>query len=211
MPRRNLGRRPYDPAVPQLTRREERSDSTRRALLRAARALFARKGYAETSIDEIARRARVTHGALYHHFGGKLAIFMAVYEELQIELAERLMAAAEAEGRPELHLERGCDAFLDLCMEPDFQRICRLDAPSVLGWETMREVEGRYSLVQLHQGLEALIADGRLAPRPVAPLAHMLLGAMCEAAMWVARAEDPRAATRQAVAELEAIMEGLRT
>ena len=210
MLRRNLGPQPYDPAVPQLTRREERSDSTRRALLRAARALFARKGYAETSIDEIARRARVTHGALYHHFGGKLAIFMAVCEELQVDLTERLLAAAEAEGRPELHLERGCDAFLDLCMEPDFQRICLLDAPSVLGWEAWHEMDAQYGLALLRGGLEAAMEAGYLKQHPIEPLAHVILGALTEAGHVIARAEDARAAREEMGATVAVVLEGLK-
>jgi hypothetical protein len=104
----------------------------------------------------------------------------------------------------------GSRAFFEASLDPGVQRITLLDAPSVLGWETMREVEGRYSLVQLHQGIEALIGEGRLAPRPVAPLANMLFGAMCEAAMMAVRSDDPRRATKEVLDELRAIMEALR-
>ncbi len=189
----------------------ERSEATTTELVEVARRLFAADGYAATSLDDVVRGAGVTKGALYHHFGGKRDLFLAVYEREQERLASVQLEAFAGQEGPWDGFFAGAAAFFEASLEEGVQRITLLDAPSVLGWETMREVEGRYSLVQLHQGLEALIADGRLAPRPVAPLAHMLLGAMCEAAMWVARAEDPRAATRQAGAELKAIMEGLGT
>ena len=152
----------------------------------------------------------MTKGALYHHFEGKRALFEAVYDQEQRRLAE---VNARAYARKRDHwagFYEGCRAFLEASLDPGVQRITLLDAPSVLGWETMREVEGRYSLVQLHQVIEGLIHDGHLAPRPVAPLANMLFGAMCEAAMMVARSEDQRQATKDVLAELRTIMEALR-
>ena len=189
----------------------ERSEATTAELLDVARRLFAADGYAATSLEDVVRGAGVTKGALYHHFGGKRDLFLAVYEREQQKLAQTQFAAfARKKGAWDGFLAAS-QAFFEASLDPGVQRITLLDAPSVLGWETMREVEGRYALVQLHQGVEALIADGHLAPRPVAPLANMLFGAMCEAAMMVARAKDQRAATREVLAELRAMMEALRT
>jgi AcrR family transcriptional regulator len=190
---------------------KERSEATTSELVEVARRLFAADGYAATSLDDVVRGAGVTKGALYHHFKGKRDLFLAVYEREQQRLAAaQFDAFARSKGAWEGFFA-GSRAFFEASLDPGVQRITLLDAPSVLGWETMREVEGRYALVQLHQGLEALIHDGHLAPRPVAPLANLLFGAMCEGAMLVARAEDPPAATGQVLAELKTIMEALRT
>jgi len=194
--------------MPVRTQRE-RSDSTTSELVEVARRLFAADGYAATSLDDVVRGAGVTKGALYHHFGGKRDLFLAVYEREQQRLAQaQFEAFARQKGAWEGFFA-GSRAFFEASLDPGVQRITLLDAPSVLGWETMREVEGRYALVQLHQGIEALIHDGHLAPRPVAPLANMLFGAMCEAAMMVARARDQRKATKEVLAELRAILEAL--
>lgn len=192
------------------SRRTEHSESTRRALLDVARELFATHGYADTSIGEIARRARVTHGALYHHFAGKQALFHAVCEDLERSLAERLVAAVEAEGRPELHLERGCDAFLDICMEPDFQRIVLLDAPSVLGWEAWHEMDAQYGLALLGTAVRAAIDADYLEPQPVEPLAHLILGALNEAGHVIARSDDPVAARDQMGTTVARLIDGLK-
>ncbi len=188
----------------------ERSEATTSELVEVARRLFAADGYAATSLDDVVRGAGVTKGALYHHFKGKRELFLAVYEREQQRLAAaQLEAFARTAGTWEGFLAAST-AFFEASLDPGVQRITLLDAPSVLGWETMREVEGRYALVQLHHGIEKLIGEGHLAPRPVEPLANLLFGAMCEAAMMVARAGDPRAATREALAELNTIMEALR-
>ncbi len=193
-----------------LRTQRERSQATTAELVDVARRLFAADGYAATSLDDVVRGAGVTKGALYHHFGGKRDLFLAVYEREQQRLAQaQFDAFARSKGGWDGFLA-GSRAFFEASLDPGVQRITLLDAPSVLGWETMREVEGRYSLVQLHQALEGLMHDGDLAPRPVAPLAHMLLGAMCEAAMMVARAPDQRRATREVLAELRRMLEALR-
>ena len=190
---------------------KERSRATTSELLDVARRLFAADGYAATSLDDVVRGAGVTKGALYHHFAGKRDLFLAVYEREQQRLAQTQFEAFARKKEPWEGFLAGSRAFFEASLDPGVQRITLLDAPSVLGWETMREVEGRYALVQLHQGIEALIHEGHLAPRPVAPLANMLFGAMCEAAMMVARAENQRQATREALAELRTILEALRS
>lgn len=191
--------------------RARHSELTRTAILDAARRLFAADGYAATSLEDVVRGAGVTKGALYHHFGGKRDLFLAVYERELQRLAEVQFAAFARKKGAWDGFFAATQAFFEASLDPGVQRITLLDAPSVLGWETTREVRGRYSLVQLHQGIEALIHDGHLKPRPVAPLANMLFGAMCEAAMMVARSGDQRKATKAALAELRTILEALRT
>lgn len=190
---------------------KERSDATTSELVDVARRLFAADGYAATSLDDVVRGAGVTKGALYHHFGGKRDLFLAVYEREQARLAQVQFQAFARKRDVWGGFLAATQAFFEASLDPGVQRITLLDAPSVLGWETMREVEGRYSLVQLRRGIEALIHEGHLAPRPIAPLASMLSGAMCEAAMSVARSESPRQATKEVLAELRTIMEALHT
>ena len=172
------------------TLKERQSEVTRAALIKTARRLFARQGYAGVSVEEIVRRAKMTRGALYHHFADKADLFRAVAEEMEAELVQKVAAAADAEPRPEKHLEVGCQAFFDACLDPAVQRILLIDGPSVLGWEAWREMEGRYGLGLVQQALEVAMEAGYVEREPVEPLAQMLLGAMSEASLGIARADD---------------------
>jgi AcrR family transcriptional regulator len=172
----------------------ERSRATKAALLEAGRQLFAERGFAATGSDQIAERAGVTRGALYHHFTSKEQLFQAVVEDLEVEIGARIMAAA-AKGRdPATELRLGCQAFLDTCLDPAIRRIVLLEAPAVLGWDTWRAIDARYGLAMVSHALEAVMAAGQMTPAPVGPLAHMLLGALNEAAHLLATASRPRVA-----------------
>jgi AcrR family transcriptional regulator len=187
----------------------ERSEATVQHLLTTARELFASKGFAETSIEDIVSTAGVTRGALYHHFGGKADIFRAVVEDEAERLARRLRRAALNEQDPWRQIEAGCLEFLDACLDPAVRQIGLLDAPAVLGWQELREIDLRHSLALLVQGLEGAMAEGTLRRRPPAPIAHLLFGAMCEAGMLVARATDTRHAMREVGREVRALLGGL--
>lgn len=189
-------------------RQEQRTQITRERFLDAARELFAARGFDAVSQEELVRHVGLTRGALYHQFGGKEGLFDALYDQMQQEIAARIAAAADALGaRAALHA--GCRAFLIACADPATQRVVLRDAPRVLGWERWREVDARHGLGTLKEGLRAVVASGDLAPQPVDPLAHLLSGAMNEAAMWIARAPDPDAALREAIAALDGILDGL--
>lgn len=187
----------------------ERSATTTTELVQRARALFARDGYQATSMDDVVAAAGVTKGALYHHFGGKRELFQAVYEREQKRLAAIVDEAYAGQTDAWDGFAAGCRAFLQASLDPGVQRITLLDAPSVLGWEGMRDIEARYSLELLSQGLEAAIGAGRIAPRKVGPLAHLLLGAICEGAMMVARSADQTAATDEVLQEVSTLLGGL--
>jgi AcrR family transcriptional regulator len=188
---------------------EERSRSTRAALLASARGLFAERGFAGTNRDDISTGAGVTRGALYHHFATKEAVFRAVVEELEEELVARVVAGAEGVSDPGEQLRAGCLAFLDACGDPAVRRIVLLDAPAVLGWETWREIDAQYGLALVRGGLEAAMAAGRLTPAPVDALAHTLLGALNEAAVVVANAQDPTAARAEMAEVLDLLLSRL--
>ncbi len=168
----------------------ERVEDTREALISAARELFGERGYGAVGTEEIVRRARLTRGALYHHFKGKEDLFRAVYEAVERELVEQIAATALSAGDPVQALRAGARAFLDACEDPSVRRIALIDAPSVLGWEQWREIGMRYGLGLVQSTLEAAMDADLIERQPVIPLAHLLLGSIDEAGMLVARADD---------------------
>jgi AcrR family transcriptional regulator len=199
------------------TKHDLRSEATRRRLMTAARALFGARGYADVGTEEIVRAAGVTRGALYHQFRDKADLFAAVVEEVEAEIAERIASAtgmeagveAGVEADPVGALRTGARLFLDACAEPEVERIILLDAPAVLGWEAWRDLAGRYGLGLVQFGLQSAIEAGAIAAQPVVPLAHILIGALNESALYVARAEDPAVAREECVTILDRILRGL--
>jgi AcrR family transcriptional regulator len=189
----------------------ERSDATRAALVAAARPLFAQRGYAGVGTEEIARAAGVTRGALYHHFDGKRELFEAVYVQIEIELAERIAAGAlEANATsPLAAMKAGAEMFLLASTEPETQQIVLLDGPSVLGWDRWREIATEHGLGLIEATLQAAVEAGAIDPQPVRPLAHVLMGALDEAAMLVARAEDAEKMRAEVGQTLAALLDGL--
>lgn len=189
----------------------ERSEATREALIEAARSLFAERGYAGVGTEEIVRAAGVTRGALYHHFEDKRELFAAVYEQIEVELAERIAAgalAANATSSIEA-MRAGAEMFLAACTEPAVQQIALLDGPAVLGWDRWREIAAEHGLGLIEASLQAAIEAGAIVAQPVRPLAHILMGALDEAAMLVARAEQPAQMRVEVGQTLGALLDGL--
>lgn len=194
------------------TRQAERSESTRRELLRVARQLFTERGYAQAPIEEVAERAGVTKGALYHHFRNKRELFQAVFEELEGELVEKVITAAAAAGDDVWEgMRLGVRAFLEAALDPAAQRIVLIDGPSVLGWETWREIDERYGFALVHGSLEAATEAGVIRRRPAEPLAHLFLASLSEAALQIARAEDTQQAMEEMFSTVWALLESLRS
>jgi AcrR family transcriptional regulator len=189
----------------------ERSQATKEILIDAARTLFAERGYAGVGTEEIVRAAGVTRGALYHHFGGKRDLFDAVYVRVEVDLAERIASGALAANAasPLEAMRAGAEMFLHACTEPEAQRIVLLDGPSVLGWDRWREIAAEHGLGLIEASLSAAIEAGAIAPQPVQPLAHVLMGALDEAAMLVARAEDPERMREEVGRTLDALLGAL--
>jgi AcrR family transcriptional regulator len=190
------------------TRHDLRSQATRRQLVRSARALFGARGYAGVGTEEIVRAAGVTRGALYHQFRDKADLFAAVAEEVEAEIAERIAAGAGTATDPLEALRAGARLFLDACAEPEVERIILLDAPAVLGWEAWRDLAGRYGLGLVQLGLQSAMDAGAIVPQPIPPLAHILIGALDEAALYVAGAEDPAAAREECATIFDRIVRG---
>ena len=189
----------------------ERSEATRDALIEAARPLFAERGYADVGTEEIVRSAGVTRGALYHHFKDKRDLFEAVYERIEAELAQRIASGALGAGaaEPLAAMRAGAEMFLQAATEPEAQQIVLLDGPSVLGWDRWREIAAEHGLGLIEATLRAAIDAGAIAEQPVRPLAHVLMGALDEAAMLVARAEDPELARAEVGRTLDLLLSGL--
>lgn len=191
-------------------RQAERSEATRSALVRAGRELFSQRGYAAVPTEEIVRRANVTRGALYHHFRGKQDLFLAVFEQVESELTQEIASQAMSSSDPWEAMRAGAQAFLDACLEPSVQQITLLDAPSVLGWEKWREHGQKYGLGLVQASLQAAMDAGQIERQPVKPLAHILLGALDEAAMLVARSDDVDTTRREVGEALERYLAALR-
>lgn len=163
---------------------------TRRSILRAAARLFAEKGFSGTSLDEIARRARVTKGALYHHFADKRAIFAEAFGTLERELEAASRAGAMAAGtRPRAAFLAGCRTYLEFARRADFHRIVLVDGPSVLGPEAWHALDTKLGLPTIEAAVKGLMAGGLIERRPIKPMAVLLFGALNEAGFALARGE----------------------
>jgi len=197
---------------PRVSRQAERSETTRNELLRVARALFGEHGYEATSIEDVAEAAGVTKGALYHHFGSKRDLFQAVFEYLEQELCDNVITAA-IKGRDDVleGMRLGIRAFLDSASDEACRRIVLIEGPSVLGWDTWREIDERYGFALVKNSLEGAMAAGVLRRKPVDPAAHLFLAALSEAALQIARADDPDAAREEMYDALWTLIESLRT
>ncbi|MGH2846194.1 MAG: TetR/AcrR family transcriptional regulator [Thermoleophilaceae bacterium] len=187
-----------------------RGESTRTELLRAARALFAERGFAQVGTEEIVAAAHVTRGALYHHFADKRDLFRAVHEQLEQELVASIGGRLAGIEDPWELIATGVRAFLDACRDPALSRIALIDAPVVLGWEEWREIDARYGLGLVGLALRNAMDRGLFREQPVRPLSHLAIGAMTEAALVIANAQDPEAARREVEPPLLALLGGLR-
>jgi AcrR family transcriptional regulator len=191
-------------------RREVEAQATREALIDAAVELFAERGYADVGTEEIVARAKVTRGALYHHFEDKRDLFRAAFERVEAGLMERVGAKMGGATNPWELMLAGMRAFLDACAEPAVKRIVLTDAPSVLGWAEWREIDNRHGLGLTRVALEGAVEAGVLRPIAVEPMAHLLVAALSEAAFVIAHAEHPRKARPEVEGALLQLLEGLR-
>lgn len=180
--------------MPAPTRREENAAATRDALVEAATTLFAERGYATVSTAAIAEAARVTRGALYHHFSDKKELMRAVFAAADHALVERLTAAGDRSAGPAERLAGTWRAFVDALADPRLRAILFVEAPAALGWQEWRDLDGGRSLELVIARLRPLQEAGELArDRDLLVLAHLVLGALNEAGMLMASARSARA------------------
>jgi AcrR family transcriptional regulator len=190
--------------------RAAKGAATRSALVDAALTLFVAKGYFATGTEEIVAAANVgTRGALYHHVADKQDLFLAVFHQVQADLAAATVVN-ERDDALDL-LTAALQQFLDASAEnPDVQQVLLVDGPAVLGWEQWRAIEAEYGLGAITAMLDEATRQQVIPPQPTAPLAHMLLAAVDEAALYIANADDRRRARNQARRALTHLLDGLR-
>jgi AcrR family transcriptional regulator len=194
--------------------KQKRAERTRRDVLDAAREIFTARGFADASMEEIAERAGVTRGPLYHYFDDKQDLFRAVYAEVERYLAEKVLLGMRSRVGPGAsaweQVHAGNHAFLDTALEPFVQCIAILNAPAVLGWDARHDF-ARYGLGLIRNGLQMAMDEGSMDAQPVEPLAHLVRAVLSEGALLIARAEDHAAARAEVGAAVDRLMEGLRT
>jgi AcrR family transcriptional regulator len=186
------------PDHPQWNRIEQ-GRATRERLIATATRLFAEHGYERTTVEMVLQEADVSRGSLYHHFGNKEALFEAVLESVEASIAGAIVAEAIGSHDPVEALRGGCRAWVRMAGDPTIQRIALIDAPSVVGWQKWREIDGRHGFGLLRGTLEAIAATGRIRQDSVDLLAHLLLAALLEAALVIANSDDPTASRHEEV------------
>jgi len=191
----------------------ERSESTRAALLEAARRLFSERGYTRSGQEAIVSEAGVTRGALQHHFGTKQALFIAVYEDVEREVVTAVAEAAMTVGPdgPLEMLRSGCQAYLDAVLDPTVRRISALDGPAVVPSDIRQEITDRYAMGLVREVVEHAVQMGEIGDTPTEPLARMLLAGVIAAAEYVATAPDPQLARAQAGATVDLLLTNLKS
>jgi AcrR family transcriptional regulator len=191
------------------TLRDRQAEATRQLLVSVARELFTEQGYAATSIEDIIKRAGVARGALYYHFPGKDALFRAVYEQVQSEVATRVVATAVSANEPWDGVRAGLGAFLDACLEPAFRRIVIMDSVFVLA-QDMWDGGIEHNELPMLRGVLTPLVETYLPGVAVEPLVHVALGGLYGAALYIARSPDPAAARAEADTVLDTLIGGLR-
>jgi AcrR family transcriptional regulator len=194
--------------------RERQAEATRQQLVDVARQLFTERGYAGTSVEDIIERAGVARGALYHHFAGKDALFAAVYQVVQAEVATAVVTAALAADDPAQAVYTGLSAFLDACLQPEFRQIVVLDSVPVLqrqAWEEGDAERSEHSELDMLSRVLTPLAAAYLPDLDMDALAHVALGGLYGAALYIARSPEPATARARADAVLDTLITGLRT
>jgi AcrR family transcriptional regulator len=192
-----------------LNKKVERGQATRQHLVDKATVLFTEQGFEGTSIEAVLLKSGVSRGALYHHFDTKDALFEAVLEAVEAEIAAATVAASRGIEDPVKALQVGADAFLKLARTAKVRQIVLVDAPAVLGWQKWREIDARHGFGLLRAGLEAAAAQGRIAKDLAEPFAHILLASLFEFALMVARADDAGTTLKAARGALRELVERL--
>jgi AcrR family transcriptional regulator len=197
-------------AARKTTRRQDYSSSTKRALLDNAAQLFTDHGYAGTSLDEVVAAARVTKGALYHHFPSKLALFESVFLRLQEETTKEIEKKLSRTKDPWERAHVGLQAFLEVCREPHFRRIVLQEGPVALGHERWTQAERAASLGIVQRTVDDLLKDLGGAEELSDSFAIVFYGAVRSASEYITDAEDPDLASREVEATIGAILDGMR-
>jgi AcrR family transcriptional regulator len=197
---------PQAAAATSARRESAKGLATHRHIVAIATALFTEQGYEATSIEAVLDRSGVSRGALYHHFESKEALYVAVLEAVEMRVAETTAAASRHLRDPLEALRAGCKAWIDLGRDPAVRQIVLIDAPAVVGWQKWREIDARFGFGQLKAALARAADGGRMRHELVDTMAHVLLAALLEIAMLIARADDPEAARRSGQVAVDTLL-----
>jgi AcrR family transcriptional regulator len=201
------------PKVPGVSRRQQYSASTKRALVDVALRLFTEQGYAATSLDQVVAGARVTKGALYHHFSGKQAVFEAVFEKIETDASARIRKALKGSRDPWEKALIGLRAFLEIVQDASYQRVVIQEGPAILGYERFREQEERSSYGLVQDMVRDVLSDSPydLSDEMLETFSRIFFGAMSAAGESVSSSANPKVAVAQVETAIAFILAGLRT
>ena len=201
------------PKVAGGSRRQQFSASTKRALVEVATAQFSEHGYGGTSLDSIVAGARVTKGALYHHFSGKQAVFEAVFASVEDDASKKIKSALRGATDPWEKARAGLREFLEIVQDPVYQRVVIQDGPAILGYERFREQEERSTFGSVLDIVRAVLGAGdwELDEDMLQTFARIFFGAMSSAGESVATAEDPETAAWRVEAAIGFMITGFRS
>jgi AcrR family transcriptional regulator len=193
-----------------MAKQAERRAATTEAILKAGRRLFGERGFAATTIDDIAEAARVAKGAVYHHFATKEAVFEAVFDQISLDLVQEVDRAARTEKDVLAAMVAGTQHYFAACAKGPTGQIILRDGPAVLGWERWREIDAKHFGGKIPLALNAAMDAGLIARQPVEPLARLLLGAVTEAAVACAGRSDVLKAGSEYSRAFKSLLEALR-
>jgi AcrR family transcriptional regulator len=193
-----------------ISRRQEYSSSTRKALLKSASDLFAQRGYAGTSLDEVVSAARVTKGALYHHFPGKLALFQAVFDHCEASAVKRITSDVRRRKDPWEKALTAVSSFLEVCREPAYRRIVMQEGPVALGFDRWRESEERSTYGLVNDLVRRVLSQYEIEGTLLDTFTRIFYGAMSSAGIAVSEAEDAESASREVATVISLMLAGLR-
>lgn len=196
-----------EPQTPRRSR-SEMIEETRAKLLAAARLAFATHGYAHTSMDDFTAEAGLTRGALYHHFGNKEGLLVAVINQIEEEVGQRLQAVSDAAPSAWEGFRRRCRTYLELALVPEIRRIILQDARSIFG--DVPQAAQTVGIEAIETALERLMAEGTVAPLHAGVMARMIYGAITEASFWIAEPDgNQKARLQQALKAMDLLLNGL--
>jgi AcrR family transcriptional regulator len=193
-----------------VDKRVENGRKTTIKLLKIARRMFSKRGYGDTSMEEIVQKANVTRGALYHHFSGKKGLFVRVFEDALTDVVKRVEKPQGEDLNTWEKLLASTHAYLNACIDPELQQIILIDAPAILGWDVWRRVDEEKSLHILKGLLTKLMEEEVIESMPVDALAHIISGAVNESVLWIAQSEDPQKALEEVWSTMKSMMNCLR-
>src|SRR3984885_14449466 len=208
---KSIANAPGSARISAMATHSERREAAGAAIVKAAKRLFGERGFAATTIDNVATAAHVAKGAVYHHFETKEALFEAVFDEVSRDLVAEVDQAARAEKDALAAMAAGTQAYFTACASDATGQIILRDGPAVLGWERWREIDARHFGGGFPLALARAMDDGLIARQAVEPLSRLLLGAVTEAAVACSTGGDLHKTGAEYARAFRTLLEALRT